>query len=196
MLQAFDLAYSERDKADFTVGLTGGVDREGNLYLLDRYKQRVGEGDLEAELAAQINKSSARLVGIEEAAYRQSATKDLVQRLQRVVKGARVIPVKVTSDKYMRAQLPAGRMGIGMIYCDKSAPWYDDFLSNLTKFPLGAHDDDVDALSLLTHLAVSMPLSTERPAAVQWGWRTQTQQRTEWDPFAKKPAAKGESIRG
>jgi predicted phage terminase large subunit-like protein len=197
MLQAWDLAYSEREKADFTQALTGGVDRDGNLYILDRWRQRIAESSLDAEMAPVINSSGARIVGIEEGAYRQTATRDLVKRLQKVAKGARVVPVKVTSDKYMRAQLPAGRINVGMVFADKSAPWWPDFSSGLTAFPLGAHDEDADTLSLLTHMAVTMlPSSGERPASTAWSWRTQGQERQAWDPFAPKPRPDKELIRG
>lgn len=185
LLQAWDLAYSERDKADYTVAVTGGVDAEGNLYLLDRYRERIAEQRLEDEMAAVINRMEVTLVCVEEAAYRQAATRDLVWRLQRVVRQARVVPVKVSTDKYMRAQLPAGRIMAGQVFADKSAAWWPDFSHWLAQFPLGQFDDDIDAFSLLTHAAANLPpVMAARPR--RWSWRADEPRRQQWDPFAQE----------
>lgn len=76
-----------------------------------------------------------------------------------------VIPVKPSTDKVMRAQLPAGRAKAGFVYADTSAPWWSGFLQELLAFPKGGHDDQVDALSGVVQLAIERGawLSSEAP---------------------------------
>ncbi len=40
-------------------------------------------------------------------------------------------------------------MEMGKVYLPKNAPWKDDLVSELLRFPAGVHDDQVDVLSLV-----------------------------------------------
>ncbi len=53
------------------------------------------------------------------------------------------------SDKRTRAQSIQGRMAMDGLYVPTHAPWYPAFKRELMMFDAGAHDDQVDSLSLV-----------------------------------------------
>ncbi|HXI18281.1 MAG TPA: phage terminase large subunit, partial [Chloroflexota bacterium] len=159
LVQFWDLAYSERATGDFTACVTVGIDPlTQRLFVPHVWRQRVGEAGLEEAMAEQIIASGARIIGVEEAAYRQRATQDLIARLNArlTARGyaATATAIKVTTDKVFRARLPAGRAEGGYLYVDRAAPWFPAFESECLGFPLAAHDDMVDALSGAVQLAI------------------------------------------
>ena len=156
-VQFWDLAFSSRDTADYTVAVTLDVDRIGNLRVASVWRERVEESSLAQDMANHIALTKPHVVGVEEAAFKQRATADLVARLTLIHRvAARVVPVPVTTDKVFRAQLPAARAQAGMLYVDADAPWRADFIQECMSFPKGANDDQVDALSGATVLALDL----------------------------------------
>ena len=47
-------------------------------------------------------------------------------------------------------------MSMGKVFFPRSAPWVDDLVSELLRFPAGSHDDQVDVLSLSGRMLDSM----------------------------------------
>jgi predicted phage terminase large subunit-like protein len=169
-VQFWDLAWSEKASADYTAAVTLGMDASGNGYLLHVYRERIDEEGLAEAMAAHIVQTRPQVVGVEEGAYKQAATRDLVRLINRALAGAYavgVLPVAVTRDKVFRAQLPAGRAQSGMMYADRLAPWWATFEAELLQFPKGAHDDQVDALSGALQLAIEWA-PTEQPKPVKY----------------------------
>lgn len=166
VVQYWDLAFSEKASADYTAAVTLGIDQARvNGYVTNVYRERVAEADLVGKMAEHVLLTRPHLIGIEEGAYKQAATADLVRRLtvKLATLGVRaaIVPVKVTTDKVFRAQLPSGRGRAGMLFADRTAPWWQAFESELLKFPKGAHDDQVDALSGAVQLAIEAPRARE-----------------------------------
>ena len=56
-------------------------------------------------------------------------------------------------DKVARAYVIQPELASGMVYLPREAPWLNDFLTQLGRFPTGAHDDMVDALVGALHIA-------------------------------------------
>lgn len=176
-VQYYDLAYSERASADYTAGVTVGI-RPGDerLYVLGCWRDRVTEQRLDEAILAQVRVHEPALVGIEEAAYKQAATRDLVRTVQAAAHRANipvaVVGVKVASDKVVRARLPAARLQAGTLLLDQQAPWYPGLVAECSSFPRGAHDDRVDALSGAVQLAVqsaAVALEDTRPSTYAYG---------------------------
>ena len=75
------------------------------------------------------------------------------------------------SDKATRARAIQGRMSMGKVYFPKGAPWVDDLVSELLRFPAGSHDDQVDVLSLFGRMLDSMHGASKpklEPRAAGW----------------------------
>src|SRR6185369_12149573 len=67
-------------------------------------------------------------------------------------------------DKAVRAQAMRGRMAVDGLHYPESAPWRTDFENELMTFPVGKHDDQVDAIGLIGQLLDKMiqPQAPER----------------------------------
>lgn len=160
VVQFWDLAFSEAESADYLSAVTVGLDASANAYVLHVIRVRAGEARLVQVMADHIERTRPQIVGVEEGAFKQAATRDLVRRLAaelgtREAELALTINwIKPTTDKTFRAHLPAGRAEAGLVYADRSAPWWTTFEAELLRFPRGRHDDQVDALSGAMQLAL------------------------------------------
>lgn len=152
VVQFWDTAFSEKQTADYTVACTLGALPDGRLFILDMYRARFTPADLEEAMCSKIALWRPSAVGVEEAAFRQSVTSDIVSRLAQRV-SARVQAIKPAGDKVARAYLPAGRGEAGLLYADRGAPWFPAFEAEALGFPLASHDDQVDALSGAAQMA-------------------------------------------
>ncbi|OUJ08373.1 phage terminase large subunit, partial [Acetobacter sp. DsW_059] len=72
------------------------------------------------------------------------AGKSQAEYLIRKLAGYRVKAVRETGDKATRAAPFASQVNAGNVFLVK-APWNRTFIDELTSFPAGAHDDQVDA---------------------------------------------------
>lgn len=157
-VQMWDLNYSEKQASDYTVGLTLGCDFDtGKLYILRVNRAHLTEHQHEEFLAREIVLSKPAMVGIWKGAYRTKSVEDLVRRISKRLIGKHACTVYAldeTTDKVVRARLPAAYGAQGNLYVYKQAPWYPEFLSECLGFPKRAHDDQVDALAGATQLAL------------------------------------------
>ena len=55
--------------------------------------------------------------------------------------------IKPVGDKIMRMETQTAVLEAGRVFLPKSAPWLSDFQDEVTRFPTGRHDDQVDSLS-------------------------------------------------
>jgi predicted phage terminase large subunit-like protein len=167
-VQFWDLAFSEKASADHTAAVTLGIDRGAvNAYVTHVLRKRIAEESLIDAIVDHVVLTRPLIVGVEEGAYKQAATRDLVRqvgiRLAQKKWAVPILPVKTTTDKVFRAQLPANRAALGQVYCDRGAPWWPVFEQELLKFPKGASDDQVDALSGALQLAIEQGMVPPKP---------------------------------
>ena len=71
--------------------------------------------------------------------------KAIIQSLRH--EGKSLYAYKPTADKHTRLISITDILESGFVYLPKKAPWLDDFLLEITRFPNAKHDDQVDALS-------------------------------------------------
>ena len=91
-------------------------------------------------------KYNVRLWGIEAIQY-QSA---LVHQASAI--GIPVKEIKPYTDKFTRAIPIAAMLEAGRIFFPDYADWLNDFEQELTQFPEGKHDDQVDAFAYITEI--------------------------------------------
>ena len=58
-----------------------------------------------------------------------------------------VLGIKPEGDKVMRLHAQSATIENGFVYVPKQAPWLAEYLLELTTFPKGKHDDQVDSTS-------------------------------------------------
>lgn len=147
-----DTAWSEKQTADYTAACVLGFHAGfPERYVLGVARHRVDDRDLAAHLADLIGLYRPSAVGIEEAAYKQARTRQLVGEI-RALLDARGLSVAVRSvtvdrDKIARARPASARGEAGQLFANRQAPWFPEFVAECTGFPRRAHDDQVDALA-------------------------------------------------
>jgi predicted phage terminase large subunit-like protein len=138
---------------DWTVGLKIGITKKGSgplslpdYYVLDVARTRGSPGAVQ-QLVVETAKRDG--VGIPQwlEQERGSAGKHFVWTYNTVyLPGYRVRGLYVTGDKETRAKQAAARVDEGRVYLVEG-DWIPDFKAEAGAFPVGEHDDQVDALS-------------------------------------------------
>src|SRR5262245_47353458 len=145
--QAVDLAFSASKRAAWTVIITYAVDPQYRLYVLHVDRAHYQIRDTEERIKDLIRWTKPLLTVIETENWHDQTIRGMVMRIVNEVM-ANVQLEKAEGDKIMRARLPAGRAEHGLVFVDRSAPWYRTFMSEILGFPRARFRDQVDALSL------------------------------------------------
>ena len=140
----WDLAASTRESADFTASAALAMGEDGTLYIRDMIRGRWEWPDAYAVIVRTMQSEPNTRHGIEKALQGLAA----VQELRRDGRVAHVPfeGVDVDKDKFSRALAWAGRAEGGKVALVQGE-WINAFLDEVTAFPLGAHDDQVDTIS-------------------------------------------------
>jgi predicted phage terminase large subunit-like protein len=140
VVQSWDTAVTAEPDSDFSVCTTWGY-RDGIWHLLDRYRARLEYPDLKRKVRALAHEWRAGQVVIE----KDNVGYSLVQELRR--EGMHhVIYLRPILSKEERAVGQTGKIEAGRVLFPKEAPWLDSFRHEITVFPNGRHDDQVDSM--------------------------------------------------
>ena len=145
-----DFAISEKDRADYTVFMVGGMDHNGVLQIKNVIRDRM-DGLTIVETMLQLQKIyDPECFGIEE----MQVSKALGPFLNRAMLESGVFMNIVMlkphrTDKISRARTIQARMRACGVKFDKGSDWYEQLEDELLNFPRSKHDDQVDALSYL-----------------------------------------------
>jgi predicted phage terminase large subunit-like protein len=156
-VRAWDLASSVT--GDWTVGLRLEVVKEGKHsvgWVISDVRRMRGRPDEVRRLVQTVAESDGRGVKVLLPEDPGQAGKDQAQDYIRRLVGFRVVAERMTGDKVTRADAVAGQCNIGRVGMLR-AGWNAALIDELGSFPLGAHDDIVDALSLAFSGVVRRP---------------------------------------
>lgn len=168
VVQFWDLAYSDKETADYSACVTMGMDSGLNLYVLGAWRAKREEADLAQAIVEQYEMYQPRGIGVERGIWNKSqAVKDILRQVRKQILVSPWL-IEAKGSKQERALLPAGRAENGMFFVDKAAPWAHDYIAELLAFDLGKNDDWVDATSgaaelFNTKMAFMIDLSKLRP---------------------------------
>lgn len=159
-----DLAFTANVNSDYTVaqvwdrapGLKD--DGGGDMILVDQWRVQTNPAAIEDGLKALVRQHNPIFVGIEDT----TSSKPIIDRFRRDGLPVRSMPAQGT--KVSRSTAATVWMANERIWLPKHKPWYEEFESELLAFPLGAHDDQVDAFSYAVIAAADRNLWRE-PAA-------------------------------
>jgi predicted phage terminase large subunit-like protein len=136
--------------ADFTVMGTAGIDRNDNLYLLDIKRGKWSSFDIAEKILDNADEHKTQRNGIEQGQLSAMIEPILNKRMAERKKYINVTPLKPgRQNKVARAMTIHARMEQGKVFLPRNAPWVQDFLAELMKFPNGRNDDQVDVFSYL-----------------------------------------------
>ncbi len=156
---AVDTAFKKTETADYSVAAIAGLDRNGDIYLVDIVRGKYDFPELKQRLIRLNNQwrgRGLRAIYIEDKASGQS----LLQELKRE-SGMSVIPYKVVNDKVARVNSILPIIEGGRVFLPDTAPWLDEFIDETVSFPAGNHDDQVDAVTMAIDILSRTSVSPE-----------------------------------
>lgn len=143
-----DLAISEKDRADYTAILVGGLDSNGQLHIVNCIRERLSGDEIVATLLSLQKVYNPLAVGIEDTQISKAIGPYLNREMAETGIYMNVTMLKPhRQDKIQRARSIQARMRAGMVKFDKQADWWLTFEDECMSFPRAKHDDVVDALS-------------------------------------------------
>ena len=141
----YDLAVTAKKHSDYTVGLKLGITSDEDVIVYDVYRVQKSMPDVERDIV-----QNARIDGTSTRIYLEAEKAGIIQ-LDYLLRNPDMRPyapqtVAPIGDKYTRAQPVAARCNNGKLKVLRGS-WNRTFIDELAVFPMGAHDDQVDALS-------------------------------------------------
>jgi predicted phage terminase large subunit-like protein len=112
------------------------------IFVLHVLRKRLNYPELKRAARDQAELHRASVVLIEDKASGTQLIQELVQDGCSMVKA--VTPV---GDKVMRLHAQTAAIENGFVSLPREAPWLAEYVHELTTFPRGKHDDQVDATS-------------------------------------------------
>lgn len=152
--QVWDTSFKEGEENDFSVCLTFGLGESG-YYLISRFKKKVDFPTLEKTAILLANQYKPQQIFIEDKASGQSLIQVLRKRTTLPIKA-----VKADRDKVARLNAVSGYIEAGRLILPEGEPWLEDYIEELTTFPAGKHDDQVDAT---VHFLMNIALGRDTP---------------------------------
>jgi predicted phage terminase large subunit-like protein len=144
VVQGWDSAFKKGRTNDYNVCLTAGR-KGGDIYLIDVFRRKMEWPELRRASVNLYVQRQPRLVLIEEAASGIS----LAQDLRTISPPLPIMAIKLDADKVSRASSTTGYAEAGKVFLPDGEPWVLAFMDELAEFPTAAHDDQVDAFSLV-----------------------------------------------
>ena len=181
-LTAWDVAIGEQRRNDWSVGVVVAADRHNNMHVVDMVRGRFGTFELVAAACDLIEKWDCVQFGMEHGQIKMTLWPLLLEEMRRRrIACAINDTLKPVTDKEVRAQPLRALMQTGrVIFPMKSvAPWVETAEGEMLRFPMGKHDDIVDALSWAARLFQKAP----RPVMAQFEQRRETPWREDLASF-------------
>ena len=154
--RAWDLAATESKSADYTAGISGALDNEGNLYLRDGIKGQWAWPTSRERIKQTALMEKMSRVGIEAVAGFKTAFQNLREVMPDNIS---LQEIHVERDKLTRA-MPwialTERKKVFLVMGD----WVMDYIKEAEAFPsAGAKDDMIDCTSLVYQMLQSIPFA-------------------------------------
>jgi len=148
--------YGTSRDGDPTVHAVFAVDEVGCIYWVDRWSERVKPDEWIETLLVLIQKYNPSAWAEERGQILKSVGPFLERRFKETHTYVRREQFSSHKGKEVRARSAQGMAQIGMIRLPKREEWVGPVLHNLTRFPSGKDDHDVDVLSLLCRMLGDM----------------------------------------
>jgi len=176
MIQSWDCAFKDKSTSDFVVEQVWGV-KGADKYLLDQVRDHLSfAATVNAIRSLTMKWPKAHTKLVEDKANGTA----VIETLQHEIPG--IVAVEPEGGKEARAHAVSCEIEAHNVYLPGAMPWVHDFIEECAAFPVGAHDDQVDAMTQaltrirlrrVAHLTPDMLISgPRRPAEfrLEPGW--------------------------
>ena len=144
-----DLAISEKDRADYSVFIVGGMDENGTLHIRDVIRERMDSLTIVETIFALETAYRPIVFGLEEGQISKAIGPFLYEEMPKRNVFPNLYALKPSTDKLTRARSIGARMRAGSVKFNKDADWFQTLQDELIRFPRDKHDDQVDAMAYL-----------------------------------------------
>lgn len=138
----WDTAVAQTEGSCNTAKVTGGVDAEGTLWIVDVEADRLDSLEVADRIIASYRQYREEATGIEKANHAVAVAPFLDKYLaEQQIYGINIVElVHGNKDKVARARPMQARMRQGKVKIPIDAPWYDALRSELLRFPAAPND--------------------------------------------------------
>jgi predicted phage terminase large subunit-like protein len=135
-----DLAISTKTESDYTAAVVVSRADDGTIYVRDISRIRADFAGVLRFIEAMASKWNPQLIGIEQVQYQAAVVQELLRRTKLPIRGIRPDRDKVTRFAPLEARYEQSQV----MHCQGLPAYFED---ELLSFPVGRHDDVVDALA-------------------------------------------------
>lgn len=175
---AWDFAIGQKQDNDYTVGIPAGFDANGNLWILACYRGQWGSNKIIDKMFALHRRWRPDMTGGEHGHISMTLAPFIATRkVEEQMYDFHVEPLKVgRQDKVARARSFQGLVQSGKVYIPMDAPWAEDVMHELLRFPNGKNDDVVDCLAYLGQMMDKFQPVAPDPTPKKESWRDRLEQ--------------------
>ena len=137
-----DVAVTTEERSDYTVIVSCAMTPEGKIFIEDIFRDKIESPDIIPTAKRFASKYNWSYICIEN----QGLSKPFIQEASR--SGLRVKEIRAEKDKITKSLPLSARMESGDVLFRRNASWLEELERELMTFPVGRHDDIVDALVL------------------------------------------------
>lgn len=139
--QTCDPAATEKERSDYFVLQTWIRCPDDALLLYDEFREKAETTKHKQIMWSQYERYKPALQRVEDKTFGLNIIQEGLRE------GLPIKPVKVDTSKLARALPLEAQYSAGLVYHRENAPWLTLYEDELTDFPDGTHDDQVDAAS-------------------------------------------------
>ena len=145
----FDGAFSKIKKRDYSAFIVVGIDSQNMMYVLDIIRERYDTREIIDTMFALQTKYDPQWFAIEKGSLEKAIGPFVQEEMFKRNSFLSFITLSPAADKEERARSIIGRVRVHGVRFFKDAEWYPAFETELTQFPRGQYDDQVDAFALI-----------------------------------------------
>lgn len=151
-LRVWDLAHTAKERAKSDPDWTSGtllafneIDGLPHIWIRNVTRMRLNAPERDEQIRHITNQDGPYVrIGV----GNSSDAKDTIATMRKILKGKyTVLSVPEKKDKVVRATPLEAIFKAGNVHVVQGEPWLDDWIAELSAFPYGPHDDQVDNLS-------------------------------------------------
>jgi predicted phage terminase large subunit-like protein len=146
IIMAVDPAISEKTTADYFAIVVIGIDHDGNIWILDMFRDRIGDIDVQVSKIIEMAKHwKPDKLKVESVAYQAGLSRAVRNAAAKAGTHLPIFEVRPDKDKFRRAVIHSANFAGSLVHTRQDHPLFDAFVEEILNFPVGEHDDMFDA---------------------------------------------------